>query len=197
MREKAINLIVALVEAYKSKSEVLVHAVALIDRFIEKSAFNFSKKHRIVKFAVGCFMISVKLRDNAHPCVKDLALLTSCACDDIRSGEEEVLLTLNWNVELTTGSVTSCALFFLNLALYEAHLSCSRGHCRHNSQRLRLRRPAPATHQPVRCLSCAVRLLLPRAHGPPLTRRRRHRLRHLQRTRLACAPGIPAGEWPQ
>ena len=115
IRDKAINLIVGLVEAYHSKTEVLVHAVALIDRLISKSTFEmsyFSPNHRIVKFAVGCFMISVKLRDSQHPCVQDLALLTSCECDEIRAGEEEVLLTLKWNVELTTGLFTSCELIF-------------------------------------------------------------------------------------
>ena len=106
IRETAVNVIIELAEAYDATAEVIVHAIALIDRLIAKENFNSSdldSSRRIGKAAIGSYMIAVKLREVIHPSVQDIAMLTSCTYDEIRSAEEDVLLALDWNVAATTG----------------------------------------------------------------------------------------------
>jgi hypothetical protein len=106
LRDAGVNIIIRLVEAYESKAETLAHAIVLLDKLI---AIEFccppdpSTSQRIVKAGVGCFMIAVKFREVMHPCVRDLAVLTSCSCDDIRIAEEQIVRVLEWNVNVTTG----------------------------------------------------------------------------------------------
>ena len=106
LRDAAVNVIIRLVEAYESKPETLAHAIVLLDRFISSEFCalpDSSTYQRMVKASVGCFMIAVKFREVMHPCVRDLAVLTSCTCDDIREAEERIIRVLDWNVNVTTG----------------------------------------------------------------------------------------------
>jgi hypothetical protein len=106
IRETAVNVVIRLVDAYESKAETLAHAIVLLDRLIAAEFHNIpdsSTADSMIKAAIGCFMIAVKFREVMHPCLRDLASLSSCSCDEIRSAEETVVVALNWNISVTTG----------------------------------------------------------------------------------------------
>ena len=106
IRDSAVNVVVRLVEAYDSKAETLAHAIVLLDRLIAAEYHRIpdsSTSDEMVKAAIGCFMIAVKFREVMHPCLRDLANLSSCTCDEIRAAEEAVVVALNWNISVTTG----------------------------------------------------------------------------------------------
>ena len=117
IRDKAVNVIIRLVEAYESKAEALAHAIVLLDRLIATEFHSIpdsTTSQRMVKAAVGCYLIAVKVREVMHPCVRDLALLTSCTCEEIRCAEESVILALDWNVVVTTGMAACCRPLICN-----------------------------------------------------------------------------------
>ena len=106
IRDFAVNVVIRLVEAYESKAETLAHAIVLLDRLIAADFYSIpdsTTNDRMIKAAIGCFMIAVKFREVMHPCLRDLANLSSCSCDEIRSAEEAVVVALDWNISVTTG----------------------------------------------------------------------------------------------
>jgi hypothetical protein len=113
IRDSAVNVVVRLVEAYESKAETLAHAIVLLDRLIATEFHRIpdsTTNDQMIKAAIGCFMIAVKFREVMHPCLRDLALLSACSSEEIRSAEEAVVVALNWNIGATTGLIDNSRL---------------------------------------------------------------------------------------
>ncbi len=105
-RQHAAEMLIYLADAYSTSEGTVVHSLVLLDRFLVSFTPNTaSGPMRFIHGAIASFMISVKLREVAHPSLRDLERLTSCTCEQLMAAEEMVLTCLDWNVHSITGKL--------------------------------------------------------------------------------------------
>ena len=102
--EESSNIIVNLVDSYNASGETLAHAAVLSNRFIAAKFDSFQSGQRSsTETAAGSFLIAMKLREVKHPSVLDLADITGQTSEQIRAAEEDIVVALDWNINITTG----------------------------------------------------------------------------------------------
>jgi hypothetical protein len=102
--DESSNFIVNLVDAYDAKGETLAHASSLSNRFIATSFDRFlSGEYSTLEAATGSFLIAMKFREVKHPCIVNLAELSGRSNEQIRIAEETIVISLDWNINVTTG----------------------------------------------------------------------------------------------
>ena len=103
-RQNAADVLIYLADAYCTQPETLVHALVLLDRFISVATEkNIPENFSLTPISVACFMISVKLLEAHHLCLRDLNTITAIQCTDLANTEKTVLSYLNWNTLCISG----------------------------------------------------------------------------------------------
>ena len=103
--EDSANIIVNLVDAYNSSGETLAHAAALSNRFIAAKFDRYQAGDiSSLEVAAGSFLIAMKFREVQHPCIINLSELTGKTNDQIRAAEEAIVIALDWNINVPTGT---------------------------------------------------------------------------------------------
>ena len=105
-RQHAAEMVIYLADAYSPSEGTVVHSLVLLDRFLVSFTPNTaSGPSQFIHGAIASFLISVKLREVAHPLLRDLERLTSCSCEELIAAEEMVLTCLDWDVNSVTGKI--------------------------------------------------------------------------------------------
>jgi hypothetical protein len=114
-RQNAAEMLLYLADAYSTSEGTVVHSLVLLDRFLVSFMPNTaSVPLNFIHGAIASFMISVKLREVAHPLLSDLEHLTSCSCEQLMASEEMFLTCLDWDVHSVTGKL---ALIYSSMSL--------------------------------------------------------------------------------
>ncbi len=105
-RKHAAEMVLYLADAYSTSEGTVVHSLVLLDRFLASftpSTASGSGSSQYIHGSIASFLISVKLREVAHPSLHDLEHLTSCTCEELIASEETVLTCLDWDVLSVSG----------------------------------------------------------------------------------------------
>ena len=166
-RDEAVDEIVRLVEAYQTTDDILVHAIILLNRLIAKmfKVPGHETRMALNLSAVGCFMLAIKFKEVAHPCIPDISKITKHSCEAICAAEQFVVVGLGWDINVNTGDsfcIFSVVLFYLlfNWALDDFLFGlCSYRLLQHLPRSGRLLRSAKAAKVPFLLGSDRVLLL--------------------------------------
>lgn len=116
---KAINVVFELTRSYRTSPEITANSLDLFYRFMEADTLSFDKESDCAKhpeiYGIACFLISVKFREVHCPVLQDLCKIThfQCNIEDIQSAEENVLVSVKWELNTSTG--IRSPYFFLQL----------------------------------------------------------------------------------
>lgn len=109
-RRIALKIFSVLAEGYDAGFETVSHTVLLFDRFLwhklQTKGHDLTPQS-IQVVSIATFLIVTKLRDTSAPAIGDLVKVCSCLLkvntEEILESEEEILLTLDWNIHFHTG----------------------------------------------------------------------------------------------
>jgi hypothetical protein len=101
-RQSAANVLVQLASVYEVAADTLVHALVLLDRYIA-AKLSAMTVESLTGEAAACFMISVKLREVAHPLIEDICQIIGIGCQQLRHSEAIVLQSLDWDIRAVSG----------------------------------------------------------------------------------------------
>ena len=118
-REKAVSTVFQLGDVYQVNDSILAYSMALQDKYLasvllSRGGFaddsmdtmplieNCSKAQSV---SAGCFVLANKFVGSSSPRIGDIArvLPFDCSSAQIESSEEDVLKSLDWSLNLTTG----------------------------------------------------------------------------------------------
>ena len=82
----------------------------LFYRFMKAEDLQFADKSDAMAhpeiYAIASFLISIKFREISCPCLQDLTEITGfqCRIEDIQCAEENILLSVQWELNTITGN---------------------------------------------------------------------------------------------
>jgi hypothetical protein len=107
LREEATEVLLHLADAYETSESTLIHSLILMDRFaskvMEKPNAQSLDQSTMTLAAIASFMISAKLREVLHPCIRDMEQLTACSGEQLCDAEKMLISALEWDVNAITG----------------------------------------------------------------------------------------------
>ncbi len=123
-RRKAMNVVIQLVHAYGINDETAAYAIALLDRFLSAKIELKSEDPNLVSvqtrsiwdkadcYAIACYLIATKFKDMCAPCIGDMMRIIRPAWPKelISECEEEVLCSIGWVLNVTTGATSRLSL---------------------------------------------------------------------------------------